>query len=92
MCGGSAWYSFAGNDGYAECGYVNGYTKENIAPKTAGMNALNGMGRIRSYSTAENITVRGGAWRLGATAGLYALRADPSNVLTDAGIGFRCAK
>ena len=89
------WQAFASGsvaDWKNTCSRTNGYSYNLVWPATPNLNTNNGIGRIYSFNTANNIFLRGGNGRDGSYTGIFAL-----NLLRGASnpgfaVGFRCVK
>jgi hypothetical protein len=90
-CWESVRYSFSWNDWQAQCWYTNSYTYANIWPATSGLNASNWIWRIYSYSTENNIFLRGGTADTTASSGLFSLYLNWTATSQGRDVGFRCS-
>ena len=92
----NSFYYNATTDTSPQCWFVNGYTYAWYGPKTANLNASNGIWRIWSYSSSNTSTDR--VFRRGAraddstNAGVFALHLGWSAGHTNRSVGFRCSK
>jgi len=100
-CNGASdnWYSFTNNaitDSITQCNFTNGYSYKNIWPKTPNLNANNGIGRIRSYSSgstlSDRVFLRGGDANYGDSSGVFTMNWSWYSSGQYRSVGFRCSQ
>ncbi|MDD2916769.1 MAG: type II secretion system protein [Candidatus Gracilibacteria bacterium] len=96
-CNGSNWFAFSAGstpDGAIAgiCNYINRYTYSNIGPQTPNLNANNGIGRIYSWGTSNNVFLRGGSGGDGLYVGIFTINLEWPSTAINRNVGFRCAR
>jgi type II secretory pathway pseudopilin PulG len=89
----SIYYSFAWNDWVLECNFVSPYSYAKFWPKTANLNAYNGIWRLYSKSSLSiRVFLRWAGWDGTMVNGIYALYLGWWEINAGRHVGFRCAK